>query len=109
MSEIPHPGTSAMDGAVAPAVDETTKANIGAKPEASPSTPAVKDRIDKPEVPGACLSLRTLEGTSTLQEPNTRERGHLPSNRRSSKGRVPSRVFLQHLFFMLFVFAIIKR
>jgi hypothetical protein len=52
----------ASDGA--PALNDQTHANIGADAEVSPATPAVKDRIDRPDVPGTCLSLRTLEGTS---------------------------------------------
>jgi hypothetical protein len=62
----PHPsgasGEMASDGA--PALNDQTHANIGADAEVSPATPAVKDRIDRPDVPGTCLSLRTLEGTS---------------------------------------------
>ena len=62
----PHPsgasGEMASDGA--PALNDQTHANIGADAEVSPATPALKDRIDRPDVPGTCLSLRTLEGTS---------------------------------------------
>ena len=53
-----------MASDAAPALNGQTHANIGADAEVSPATPAVKDRIDRPEVPGTCLSLRILEGTS---------------------------------------------
>ena len=62
----PHPSGASgeMASDAAPALNGQTHANIGADAEVSPATPAVKDRIDRPEVPGTCLSLRILEGTS---------------------------------------------
>ena len=102
----PHPsgasGEMASDGA--PALNDQTHANIGADAEVSPATPAVKDRIDRPDVPGTCLSLRTLEGTSG-SPPLVRSGGHsagssVPAPRRGderqgSVARVFQKVFLR--------------
>ena len=80
--------------------DDATKANIAAKPGPDPAMPAVFDRIDKPEIPGTCLSLRTLEGTSPRATYGTPARVGTPVQRAARRAgpRFPSRVF--RVFFM---------
>ena len=70
--------------------DDATKANIAAKPGPDPAMPAVFDRIDKPEIPGTCLSLRTLEGTSPRATYGTPARVGTPVQRaaRREQGHV---------------------